>query len=264
MTKRDSLNCIDFDSLIKLNYNIKLIRNNKYFTKKDFANALARNLSIKECEQLSTLFKQNLSITEISEIFLTLHKSTGDFLRNKFIDYLITTEIKGKLHNDILFFEFPVKEKRTDITRINGYSYAYEIKSIRDNFSRLKSQTDKFLSVFDYVYLIVEDTNMDIDLDNRVGIINVIKNKEIINFECIRKAQRTKEYNSAIQLNLLQKSELIKISRKYGFLHNGSRKQIEQSILKKFNQDTINILFKNIIKSRYKPIWLRNLKYFLA
>lgn len=264
MTKRDLLNTIDFDSLIKLNYDIKIIRDNKYFTKKDFVDALARNLSRNECEQLTKLYKVDFSIDEISKNFLTMHRPTGNFLKNKFIEYLITSEIKGKLHNDVIFVEFPVDEKRTDITRINGYSFAYEIKSNRDDVSRSKGQTNEFLLVFDYVYLIVENINQDFDLDKKVGIYHAIKDKETIDFKCIKKPIRSNNYDSEKQLSLLQKNELIKINRKYGFLHNGSRNEMEKSILKNFDEETINRLFRYYIKNRYKQVWLKNLKYFLS
>ena len=261
MTKRDLLNVIEFDSLIKLNYDIKLIKQNKYFTKKDFIDALGKNLSIDECEYIISLYKKNISLNEISKNFLTIFRPTGNFLREKFVQHLLYKEIKGKLYNDIIFFEFPIKNNRTDITRINGYSYAYEIKSVRDVLSRSIGQTKEFLSVFDYVYLIVDNDIDDVEIDEKVGIIKVIRKNGMINFKIVKKPKQTCKYDSLIQLRLLQKKELLQINKKYDFCHDKSREDLQQSILKKFDQNSINLLFKHTLKERYRRTWFENLKY---
>ncbi len=261
MLKKDMLNQIDFDSLIQINFDIKLIRNNKYFTKKDFVKALSRRLTSDEIQHIIDLYKKNTSLNKISKSYLTWYKPTGEFIRNKFIKNLINKEIKGKIRNDVIFFEFPIQNKRTDISRINGYSYAYEIKSSRDDISRSIEQTNEFLSVFEYVYLIVEEMN-EIDLNDNVGIIKYYNDDGIIDFNCIKKPRRLNSFNSTMQLSLLQKTELKHICNRYGFSNSITRNDSEQSILKNFDEKAINNIFKHYVKKRYKSQWLKTIKYF--
>ena len=57
--------------------------------------------------------------------------------------------------NHIVAFEMVIGESRIDICRINGQSYAYEIKTQYDTFDRLGTQMRDYLKTFEKVYVIV-------------------------------------------------------------------------------------------------------------
>ena len=56
--------------------------------------------------------------------------------------------------NHIVAFEMVIGESRIDICRINGQSYAYEIKTQYDTFDRLGTQMRDYLKTFEKVYVI--------------------------------------------------------------------------------------------------------------
>lgn len=59
------------------------------------------------------------------------------------------------LSNHIVAFEMCIGNSRVDICRINGGSYAYEIKTEYDSFDRLGTQMKDYLDSFEKVYLVV-------------------------------------------------------------------------------------------------------------
>lgn len=260
MTKKELLKKIDFGFLIKLNLCTKLLQKKKYFSKKDFVEGFARQLKSDECQFVYEKYKEDFSPYYTAEKFLTNYRPTGDFLKR---DYIFNELIGNKginIHQDIIFCEFPVKNTRTDISRINGYSYAYEIKSVRDNTNRATWQTEQFLDVFDYAFLIVDDGIENVELNDSVGVIEIERENGIIEYDETKKPKRQNSHNSIAQLDLLQKTELLEIDLNINFNNKPSRKKIQNEIIKNYTNDEINKIFKNTLKKRYLPLWLKTVK----
>lgn len=59
------------------------------------------------------------------------------------------------LSNHIVAFEMSVGHSRIDLCRINGHSYAYEIKTKYDTFERLETQLIDYTETFEKVYIVV-------------------------------------------------------------------------------------------------------------
>lgn len=59
------------------------------------------------------------------------------------------------LRNHIVAFEMSIGNSRIDLCRINGHSYAYEIKTAYDSFDRLETQMYDYMATFEKVYLVV-------------------------------------------------------------------------------------------------------------
>lgn len=244
-TKRDYISKLNFDYILKLNLYSKIIRG-KYFTKKDFVEGFIKNLTIEECKRIYDSYLKNETPQKISTRLL-INKTNDDIIRGSFVQEL-KRKIK-RINNDIVFFEFKVGNKRTDISRINGYSVAYEIKSTRDNLERAISQTKTFLKAFEYVYIIVSekpDKEKLREFDNRVGFIYWDSINNI--FRIIKSTKRNIELNPEIQVNLLRKVELIKYPK---FL-SSDRKEI----INGFDNKEINKAFKDILKKRYRDKWI--------
>lgn len=245
-TKKEILSDIPFDYLLDFNIYTKTVRN-KYPTKKEFVSALIRNLRKEECKKVFSSFKGN-NTPKKTALKLLKNKANDRIIREKFVLNLIKEEI-NKITQDIVFFEFPVDNNRTDICRINGSSHAYEIKSNRDELMRAINQTRDFLKAFEYVRVIVNE-NIDSEtikkFDSRVGFIKA--NLEEESFHFIREAKKNRNISPKVQIDLIQRKEL----REYSDFSS----ERKEKILKNFNEEEINTAFKKIIKKRYKDKWV--------
>lgn len=100
-----------------------------------------------------------------------------------------------QLKNDhIVAFEMSIGDSRIDICRINGSSYAYEIKTEYDTFDRLESQMHDYLKTFEKVYVIVPNTRVNevaLYIPASCGIISYRVDKKMnVVFSYSRKAQK--------------------------------------------------------------------------
>lgn len=243
--KRGLLSPLTFDYILELNIYSKVLKG-KYFTKKDFIEGFIKNLNKNECQVVHSSFINNEKPKELA-IKLLLNKTNDKIIREKFVTNELIRKIR-RVDNDIVFFEFSVDNKRTDINRINGSSISYEIKSDRDNLNRAIEQTKTFLRVFEFVYVISSniEKNQISEFDDRVGFwrVDLLNNS----FKKLRNAKRNKYMNPESQIKLLQKKEL----KKYPSFKSDNRKQI----LRKFDDKDINKAFKEILKNRYREKWI--------
>lgn len=105
------------------------------------------------------LNKTNSSDIELLRKTCLSNKVVNDMIFNYYfcervIKYYFIKHLKDQL-NHIVAFEMNIGDSRIDICRINGSSYAYEIKTEYDTFDRLGSQMQDYLRTFEKVYVIV-------------------------------------------------------------------------------------------------------------
>lgn len=86
------------------------------------------------------------------------------------IKYYFIQHLRNKMDH-IVAFEMAVGDSRVDICRINGSSYAYEIKTEYDTFDRLETQMSDYIKTFEKVYVIVPKA--------RVNDVILILNKAV-------------------------------------------------------------------------------------
>lgn len=107
-------------------------------------------------------------------------------------------------------FTFQFGERRADIALFyNDELTAFEIKSARDNTSRLEYQIESYKKFFDYCFIVCEEENLDEvrkSIPKDVGIM-IVKNDKI---KKIRKSNHYKKYDkkvlsSVIPVNILRK-----------------------------------------------------------
>lgn len=100
------------------------------------------------------------------------------------IKYHFIKHLKDQL-NHIVAFEMNIGGSRIDICRINGSSYAYEIKTEYDTFDRLETQMQDYLRTFEKVYVVVPLGRVK-DVKNLIpescGIISyrITKTREVV------------------------------------------------------------------------------------
>lgn len=116
---------------------------------------------------------------------------------------------KHKLADITFFDEFKVWSNFVDVVVVNGVITAYEIKSEFDSYMRLTQQLETYSQVFEFVNLVLSETNIsDLDslsLPGNIGIVILSKRNTLVEkrkaksnlinlshemiFSCLRKAE---------------------------------------------------------------------------
>jgi hypothetical protein len=182
------------------------------------------------------------------------------------VKYALVNSLKNK--HDTVLFEMPVLDSRVDVCRINGNSYAYEIKTEFDSFKRLKKQIDDYSRVYEYIFVVIPKNFYQAVVEIipyfcGIRILRQDSNDGKIYFTTKRKAIKSPNIDSISQLSSLSKGSL-------GFwLTNKGIKKIPPSkedrinfIISKYTPKTINYAFKQIVKYSYKDNWTFLLKHY--
>ncbi|WP_090942981.1 sce7726 family protein [Pelosinus propionicus] len=163
-----------------------------------------------------------------------------------------------KLKNNIVAFEMNVGDSRVDICRINGHSYAYEIKTEYDVFERLDTQIADYSQVFDKVYLIVHK-NMEKEalkhIPDHCGLITYRAEKDEVKFKYARKAicnnvdgnylvKSLSSADSAMLLKLIGEKKIPTL-----------KSERMELIYNKYNEQQLKIAYRKLLKSKYQIRW---------
>ncbi|PLX68148.1 MAG: hypothetical protein C0603_08550 [Denitrovibrio sp.] len=180
----------------------------------------------------------------INELFLKYH------INEKILKYMLVKDLISK--DETVVFEMNTLNSRVDICRINGQSYAYEIKSEYDSLKRLGKQLSDYSKLFEFVFVIVtvkhlEEAQLIIPL--HCGIILYKDGK----LRTIKKATKSPLISPKEQLSHIHPSKF-KYNFTYPYDGDESSKALE-AILTKYTNKTINTRFKKILKSKYKEEW---------
>ena len=125
------------------------------------------------------------------------------------IQYLLRTD----KYNSIIATEVPINQTQNivDVLQISTtVSSAFEIKSDRDNFSRLDKQIQSYSSVFNYVSVVISENNYKAVLPlipKKIGIM-LIKESNII---VKRKPSEIKKLSKDALAKIIWKNNLLKI-----------------------------------------------------
>lgn len=247
-TKQDYLYEIPFEYLLGFIGLTALLRNYNYFTKKDFVQALLRNIAYDDCELLYNFYKKGSPFEEASTFYLNKNP-TAEYIKIKFEEHLHLNE------KDVgsLRYEFPIPNSRVDILRINNNSYAYEIKSIRDSIKRLDGQLNALYGIFENIYLIIPEylrENLD-EKNDSYGIIYFNECDNKIKFITDRYSNCDELLNPKKQLDILTYTELNNLF--YEVLKNTNiknREDLEKEIMDNNSKKEINQYFKKYIQNK--------------
>jgi len=251
-TKRDYLYKIDFDYLIRFASETKIYRNyRKYFTKKDFVHALLRNLTKKECVKLYNASIDNIPPEKIAQEYMSLNP-TYEIIRDRLVKFFINEQSEN---DEVIFFEFPVLNARTDVTRINGNSFNYEIKTGRDKITRLEKQMSTFIRLFEQNIVVCSVEFYEDVLEYIPDIGGVILYEILekgISFREEISSKRSFFINSRDQLRIVTVKGLKKIhEKKIGKPNRLKRGELTKKILSQLTDDEINEEFKLYLKEKY-------------
>ncbi|WP_338230359.1 sce7726 family protein [Algoriphagus taiwanensis] len=174
-------------------------------------------------------------------------KQLNSFAQSHLEDELFLKQLLTKtfFEEDIIgAFEVKALSSRLDLLKINGVTTAFEIKSEFDSLEKLEKQSQDYLALFEYNYLVVGEKHLEKAekvLPHEFGIYTV-KNKKLKRF---RASRRNRSINPKSQLSILTSKEL-----RIEFKSNESN-----WILANYSSTEINEAFKKILKKRYTQKW---------
>ena len=160
--------------------------------------------------------------------------------------------------NHIVAFEMVIGESRIDICRINGQSYAYEIKTQYDTFDRLGTQMRDYLKTFEKVYVIVPSNRVsDVRkyIPESCGIISyrVMENKEVI-FSYKKKAQKNVcKIEQCIES--LSSNDLSQMLKLVGKDDHQTRSEKIMALLQMTQRKPIWSQYRQVLKQKYGSQW---------
>jgi len=192
------------------------------------------------------------------------HRVVNDIVMNNYfgerkVKYHLSLKFMGR-EDEVSAFEFNVGSSRLDFARINGHSYAYEIKTELDSLDKLEKQITDYSKVFEYVHVVCHPEHfkkVKESVPEYCGIITYNTGKPDFPFSFKQKRSKNPELNLQVQLSTLTTKELEKIIRDEGWKSTLPMERIdrEELILSKLTEEKINHLFKESIKRRFYKRW---------
>lgn len=200
------------------------------------------------------LLKERCSYREIFNFIIMNYGKT-----EKRIKYYLTKEYMEN-EDEVCLYEFKVGNSRLDFGRINGNSYAYEIKTELDTISRLENQIIDYQTVFDYISVVIHpkhEKKVKEVLPRAVGIICYHDHGDTIEFETRRIAKRNRKIRKKYQLDLLNSKDLSYIIKKYisGNIIPNFKDEKQKIVKRVVKSEDFNSAFKETIKWRHNKKW---------
>ena len=254
------LKFIPFDYLVEFVEIAKPIRQ-KYYSKKSLIMYLSRSLSKREINFIFRGFKEGQNPSVLAHQFLLTYGTNGKLISNLLYDKIRN----GKILNNYLGKEFSIKSEfwfsnsRADLAVFDGTSVGIEIKSDRDNFSRLKKQLNDYHRFFEYVFVVIPEDNREQLLDfldtfdSIPGIMTYSKAKQDLAFHMARKPRKSK-IDGNLRSEELTRKELIELLKEkdFDFLKLKSKKKSD--LIREFHEigfHNANLEIDHIFMKRY-------------
>lgn len=166
------------------------------------------------------------NVKQLTEVFAEAEYRNEAVIKSSFINHVMNVDTR------VVGFEFPVGNNRVDLCAIDNRSSAFEIKTAYDTLARLDRQLSAYLRVFEYVYVICEESKLDEVLlvtPPCVGIYSYSDTSRKIKFVVRRPAKRSDRIDETVQ------------------------RSVFPSTLKA--ADDVNNAFKTSIRKKYKKHW---------
>ncbi|MDX6153716.1 sce7726 family protein [Marinococcus sp. PL1-022] len=191
------------------------------------------------------------------------HQIINDFVMRHYpgeqkLKYELTKRYINR-DSEISAYEINVNKSRLDVGRINGKSYAYEIKTELDSLEKLEKQVSDYSEVFEYTYVVVHPCHfkkvMNI-VPEHCGVITYREVSGDFKFSFRKRVDKSPYLNKSSMLRNLNSKELdyiLKSSKYEGSLP--VERDDKHEILLKLSDQKINALFKRALKQRYNKQW---------
>ena len=177
----------------------------------------------------------------------------------KTIKHALVNTLRDK-PNTVLF-EMPVLGSRVDIGRINGNSYAYEIKTELDSLKRIKKQVSDYSKVYEYIYIVIAPIFYEKLLELiptycGIWIYHHDRDSGKITFLKKRSAKKSPLLCPNSQLQCLSQQALLSILRNKKIIKIPENKEDKINLITSlYTKKTINTKFKSLVKQAYTDNW---------
>ena len=204
--------------------------------------------------QLIDEFKDNIIGHEIiNDIVMKYYPG------EKVIKYQMVRD-RGFIEDEITAFEMVTGKSRLDVARVNGKSYAYEIKTELDTLNKLEKQIADYSKVFEYVDVVLHAKHLEkaiTIIPEHCGIIVYDINNGQCNFEQVKKPHKSPLISLSSQVKSMNSKEMALALKKAGLSNVPNNKaEREKKLISIDDEGTMNDIFKFTIKERYKEQWL--------
>ena len=169
-------------------------------------------------------------------------------IKTRLIDYLLSN-----YETELIGIEVPYLfgYRRADVVAIiNNKTIAFEIKSELDSLSKLSSQINDYIDVFNEVYVVLAEkyrqSSIILNLPQKVGIYYIDKDNKIF---LQRKAKEQKILNPEKLVYFFKKDEMIKLNN---INSNFSLRKTREKFLKQNSIKNIVEYSKNILRNKYQ------------
>lgn len=173
------------------------------------------------------------------------------------IKYHFIKHLKNRIDH-IVAFEMAIGDSRVDICRINGSSYAYEIKTEYDTFDRLETQMRDYLKTFEKVYVIVPKNRVEdvkLHIPDHCGVISYrIDNNMDVVFSYVKRAKHNC-CDISFCINSLSSSDMSYLLKLLNEKDLKTRKEKLDSLLKLANSKSIWNKYRQLLRHKYEDQW---------
>jgi len=188
---------------------------------------------------------------KIINMLIMKHYPNEAAIKAAFIDQVLQNQ-----KNQIVIFEFNVKNSRADLCKVSGSSTVFEIKTDLDNEMRLEKQLQDYSSVFEQIFVICSENryqNLNESLPENIGAYTYARNRNgRIKFTLEKRAKKNQAIDFQTQLNTLTQDELVHF---YPSCKTSDKAEMITTIASKYAKTAINKTFKEALKIRYKKRW---------
>ncbi|OIN56314.1 sce7726 family protein [Arsenicibacter rosenii] len=213
-------------------------------------------IELLKISQLEKYFTAEYTLEQIlSEIYNHLAKNyRSEYIyKNTIANELLIN--KHHISEAKLFTEFSAVQSQLDVLIVNGTTTAYEIKTELDNLERLPVQLQSYQSMFDKVYVVTHERNIEKIkgiVDDAVGILVLSGNN---NIETERDAiSNIHRFNIENIFSALRKNEYIDIvNTHFGYTPQVPNTKIFTeclSLFKELSTDQVQTYFINALRTR--------------
>ncbi len=202
--------------------------------------------------EIDVLRRSILSNEFINNLFLKY------YVCERVVKYYLIRKLLG-LTNDIVAFEMAIGDSRIDVCRINGGSYAYEIKTEYDSFDRLSSQMNDYMKAFEKVYVVIPRSRV-MDIQSFIPLeCGIITYRQTENHGLIfSNFRRSKKHQCDINICLssLSSNDLSEILKLAGLKYKGANKEDKLKTLVDYSENhSVWHHYRMMLKEKYRSNW---------
>ena len=180
------------------------------------------------------------------------------------IKYHFIKHLKNRVDH-IVAFEMAIGDSRVDICRINGSSYAYEIKTEYDTFDRLDTQMRDYLKTFEKVYVIVPKSRVEdvkVHVPKSCGVISYrIDDHMNIVFSYVKRAEKN-TCDISFCINSLSSNDMSYLLKLLNVKDYKTRKEKLHALLELTNSKSIWTQYRQLLRHKYEEQWIFITKHF--